>query len=186
MPATPDQRRLRSTLYIARLDGWSLVVLAGLAALYGAFSRQPTIALIGSGIALCGGLEVSAARRLQRRDSRALWILPTLQLTVLALVLNYAWYRWHHADGELLLQLLPAISRQSLEAQLPDADDQAMLLTIALRIIAVALALGAVLCQGGLALWYRIGFAAIRRAASENSLAPDAAISTPAPHDKSG
>lgn len=169
MPLPPDQRRLQRTISAARMDGWSLVGLSSPAALYGIVSGAPTIALIGLGIALCGGLELCAAGRLKRGDARGLWVLPTLQLVVLALVLNYAWLRWHHADGAQVLKLLPAFSRAQLDEALPDPAMQAELLTLTFRIVAFAIGAGAVFYQGGFALWYRLGFGAIRRALGASS-----------------
>lgn len=167
----PDERRLQRTIKIAHVDGLSLIGLSASAALFALFRAEWQIVLIGTGVALCGGFELRAVARLRRRDGRALWILPGMQLLVLMFVLQYAWLRWHSADDGTILKLMPASVQELLDETLP-REEQADLIKQAFHLVAGAIAIAAVICQGGLALWYANGRAAIRRALSASASPP--------------
>lgn len=167
MTSQSSARRLQRVLSLARLDALSMVVVAAPAALISLGVWDPAGVVVGTGVVLCGAAEWHGRARLLRRQSSGIAWLCAAQLFCLSLILAYAWNLGHRAGAEHILALLPAFTREQLAGVLPDPESlKGMLLGIQ-RLIAGLLALGSLLCQGGLAFYYLRSAPAARRVFAE-------------------
>jgi len=164
MPAPdPDQRRLARVLTIARVDGWSLIAVAGPAGLVSLFSRDLPSTLTAAGVTLCGLLELRGHARLRRREVSGLRWLIAAQLSCLLFILGYVAVIVRAASADHLLSLLPAFSKAQLEFLFPDPAELRFWFAILTQLSAWLLAGLTLLYQGGLALYYaRTRVAALR------------------------
>jgi hypothetical protein len=154
MSSAPPDRRLQRVLHLARIDALSLAVVAAPAALVALCSGDRLGAVVGAGITLCGVAEWHGrARLLQRQIAGIAWLCSS-QLLCLLLILLYAWNLARLAQAEHLLSLLPSFTRDQLTELLTEPSEVADLLLALQRAMAGALALGALLYQGGMAFYY--------------------------------
>jgi len=172
--AQPDQR-LQRVLHLARIDALSLVVVAAPAALIALCSGDRLGAMVGTGVTLCGVAEWHGrARLLQRRIDGIVW-LCSAQLFCLLLILLYSWNLTRLAQAEHLLALLPSFTQDQLAELLPDPEAVSALLLALQRAMAGALALAALLYQGGMTFYYLRSTSAARAVFAE----PPVLVSTP-------
>jgi hypothetical protein len=162
MPATPPvlpEKALQRVLAIARVDGWSIVVVAGLSGLVSLVQGGWFGAATGFLITLAGMGELHGRRLLLRREARgANWLIGG-QLFLLAVIWTYAWYRWRYFDPAALWAELPALAQAEIDRQLYAAGldptlDRPLLLQMMNLLACVILAFVTLLYQGGLALYY--------------------------------
>lgn len=151
--------KLRRALGIAKADGWSVVIVAGLSAvislLDGSFGFAATAALV----VLAGFAELHGRRLLlaERRSGTA-WLVGA-QLALLAIILVYVRYRLQHFDADEIWRRLPGFAQEQLREQFaasgldPDTD-RVTLLNLMNQAVCWGLAIVTLLYQGGLALYY--------------------------------
>lgn len=154
MSARSPAQRLQRLLAIARFDAISLVVVAAPAALIALVLREWFAAAIGSAVALCGWLEWSGQRRLAHGRPEGLVRLIAAQLLCLATILLYARHLASQVRADHILQPLPSFTREQLFLLFPDAESAEAFLLLVQRLMVGAIALVAVLYQGGMALYY--------------------------------
>jgi hypothetical protein len=154
MPARSPEQRLQRVLALARIDALSLVAVAAPAALASLLFRDWFGAAVGAGVALCGALEWRGRHHLRRRRLGGLAWMATAQLCCLALLLLYAWNLAHQAPRTDLVAHLPSFTRAQLDELFPDPAALPELLLGIQRLTAAAIALAAVLYQGGMAFYY--------------------------------
>lgn len=153
MPSAPE-KRLQRVLHVARFDALSLVVVAAPAALVSLCFGDRLGAAVGAGITLCGAIEWRGrGQLLHRRLSGIAWLCVS-QLLCLAFISLYAWHLAHLLQADHILSLLPAFSREQLTELFPDPESLETLLLSVQQLSAAALALAAVVYQGGLAFYY--------------------------------
>lgn len=164
--------RLRTVLLLAQIDAVSLLAIAGPAAVASLVAREWFAAAVGGGIVLCAGLEWSGRSRLLRTGHAGIGRMATAQLGCLALILAYAGHLARQPAAEHLLQLLPAFTRAQLEELFPDPAEVHQLLLALQHVLAALVAVAALLCQGGLALFYLRSRARLRASAVPPLLDP--------------
>ena len=154
-PLTPPQLALKRVIGISRLNGWSVVIVAGLGALLAlALGDWPSTG-IGLLIAVFGGLEVHGNHLLRKRDPGGLQWLVRSQMLVLALILAYCASRLGSFDADTALaNLTPDMEAMLKEAGLTRADIVPLVHRMYLAIY-ISVALASLVYQGGLALYYR-------------------------------
>lgn len=93
---------LRRVLRVARLDGLSILLVAGLVALLAAGAGDRQGALIGVIVALAGVLELHGASLLQSGDARGMEWLIRSQIFLLGILLAYCGWQLGHVELERL------------------------------------------------------------------------------------
>jgi hypothetical protein len=141
-------------MYIALFDALSLLLVAAPAALVALVAREWIVAVLATGVALCGGLELSARHRLQHRSASGIGWLCTAQLCCLGFVLFYAWHLAHQPLDRRLLTMLPSFTREQLAELFPDPEALEGLFLGIQHLIAALVALVALLYQGILSFYY--------------------------------
>jgi hypothetical protein len=163
---------LRRVIKLSRLNGWSVVIIAGACALGSlAFGDFPG-ALVGLLVTLGGAMEVRGCRMLQGSDARGMRWLVRSQLVVLAAIWAYAlWCLGSYNDQALRSGLTPKM--RTTVGELGFTVDEILPLARQLdRILYGSVMAAALIYQGGMVLHYH------RRArAVETALAPPPATS---------
>jgi hypothetical protein len=158
MPApqpTPAQKALQRVIGLSRLNGWSVVIVAGLGTLIALALGDWLSIGLGLLVAGFGGLEVHGNRRLKRRDPAGLKWLVRSQLLLLALILAYCSSRLGSFDGETALaNLTPDMEAVLKESGLNRADLLPLVHQMFIALY-VSVALASLVYQGGLAFYYR-------------------------------
>jgi hypothetical protein len=151
---------LRRLLAVARFDGWSIIVAAGLGLLLALAQGARGFAGVSLLALFAGVAELQGRRLLLRGDPAGRGWLVGVQAVLLALVWAYAWYRWQHFDAMGFWHQLPAPiqSQLSLQMALAGLDpefDRVVLLELTNRLTCATLAFVTLLYQGGMILYYR-------------------------------
>jgi hypothetical protein len=152
---TPPQKALQRVRAISRVNGWSVVIVAGLGVLL-ALGLGDWLS-IGLGL-LVGGLgwmEVYGGRLLRKRDPDGMKWLVRSQMLLLGLILAYCASRLGSFDAESMMSnLTPDMEAALKEAGIVRADIVPLVHQMFLALY-ISVALASVLYQGGLALYYR-------------------------------
>lgn len=164
---TPSEKALKRVLTISWLDGWSLVVIAGLSLLLTLLMGE----LLGIAISLlvlaAGIIELRGRRALQRRQADGMKLLVRAQLFLLTVILVYCARSLGSFDADYMRDDLIPKMREMLQVTLGiNLDDlmQQSGLTVAELVPLVhkaflllygGVAMISIFFQGGLALYYR-------------------------------
>ncbi len=186
-PPRPPEEILRRVKRLARLDGWSVALFAGLCTLVALALGDPIGVSVGLFVTLGGALEVHGYRMLRRRDADGMRWLARSQLVVLGTIWAYGLSRLLSFDaGYVQDQVIPdaraslASMGFDLNAMLDQAGlDSANIIPLVRLFFVVLYAsvlLATLLYQGGLYLYYRW-----RTAAVEDALAPPPVVAAPPP-----
>ena len=163
-PLLPSER-LRRVLRVARLDGASILGVAGAFALVSAAFRDVTGAVIGLLVAAAGAIELHGASLLRASDVKGgRWLLGS-QLYLMAVILAYCAFRLARPD----LAAWRAVVTEDLAEQIRQANltvDQ-VLLQIQ-RLVYFGVAAATLLYQGGMSLYYLRHRAAVAAALQED------------------
>ena len=157
-PILPGHR-LQRVLTIARVDGWSIVIIAGLSGLVTLIQGNWLVTLAAGLVVLTGAGELHGRRLLQRgSDSGLSWMIGA-QLLLLLVIWIYAWCRWRYFDPAALWAELPGfvrteVDRQLLTAGLDPALNRPFLLQLTNTLTCLVLSLVSVIYQGGMAIYY--------------------------------
>jgi hypothetical protein len=181
-PRSPEEI-LGRVIKSARLDGWSVGIIAGLGTLVALVLGDPVGISVGLLVALGGALEVHGYHRLQKRDARGMRWLARSQLIVLGTICSYSLSRLLSFDaGYLQGQVIPdaRVSLKSmgvdLDAMLGEAglDSESIVAWVRLFFVVLygSLLLITLLFQGGLFLYYRRRTAAVEEALRPPPLIP--------------
>ena len=163
-PPPPPEEILHRVIKLSRLNGWSVVLFAGLCAVGSLALGDFLGALVGALVAFGGSLEVRGCRMLQRDDAGGMRWLVRSQLAVLAVIWAYAFSRLLSFNDQMLREALShRLVRQLLHLLMgPALDELGFTLEDALPLVRLFLCVlyGSVLLttliyQGGLALHYR-------------------------------
>jgi len=181
---------LRRVKRAARLDGWSIVAVAGLCALVSLAFGDLVGASTGLLVTFGGALEVHGCRLLRRNDASGMRWLRRSQLVVLGTIWAYALSRLLSFDAGYLRSDVIPDARAILASHginLDDFLDQAgvepeqvvPLVRLFFVVLYGTLLLVTLIYQGGLYLYYRRNTAAV-----ENALMPPPIIPAPPPPDR--
>lgn len=149
---------------LARFEGRSLLVLAGLFSLLAAYQRDGIGAVAGCLAAAVGVIELNGVNRLRQASVSGLsWIIGS-QIALLLTVLAYAILRATTFDPDTVARLITTETRAEF-AELGLREDQILpMLEKSYVGVYVTVALVSVVYQGGMALYYRRRRDAVRRA----------------------
>jgi hypothetical protein len=193
-PRLPEDILLRVKRF-ARLNGWSVVIVAGLGTLVAFALGDPIGISVGLLVTLGGALEVHGYRLLQRRDAGGMRWLTRSQLVVLATIWSYGLSRLLSFDaGYVQDQVIPD-ARTTLAARGIDLDsmlaeaglDSANIVSwvrLFFLVLYGSVLLTALVYQGGLFLYYRWRTAAVEEALRPPPISPVA--TRPDPLSQSG
>ena len=150
-PLLPEETLAR-VLRVARLDGSSVLVIAGVFALISALAGDKIGAVVGLLVAGAGAVELHGATLLDHGEPRGLRWLVSSQLVLLFTVLGYC-------AVQLVRARLPEIP-PDVDALLQESADQlgmtkdAYALLVFNRILYIAVAAVTLIYQGGMTLYY--------------------------------
>ena len=152
---TPPAKVLQRVLLVAAIDGWSIIVIAGLGTLLTLVLGDLLGVLVGLCIAAAGVIELRGRHRLQRRDPAGMKLLVRAQLFLLTVILVYCVSRLGSFDGETAMaSLTPEMEAALKEAGLERADVLPLVQTVFYAVYGTV-AVVSVIFQGGLTLYYR-------------------------------
>jgi hypothetical protein len=153
--STSQEKILRRVLFIAAMDGWSVVVLAILGSLASLLLGDLVGVCIGFLVLAAGIMELRGRRRLQRRDASGMQLMVRAQLFLLSVILVYCVSRLGSFDAETAMgNLTPEMDASLRELGLTRAQVLAYTRTMFYVVYSVV-AIVSLLFQGGLALYYR-------------------------------
>jgi hypothetical protein len=171
-PPRPPAETLARVMRIAKFEGSSVLVICGALALASAVMGDFAGALIGVLIAGAGAFELHGAGLLKAGEPRGVNWLVGSQLYLLATILGYVGWRLASYDPALVRQLLePVLRTPEMRAKLSESGltEVAMLEGVRQLYHAFfgAVAVGTLLYQGGMALYYHRRRAAVAAALAE-------------------
>lgn len=179
MPPVLPARALSRVLAVARVDGWSVVIIAGLGGLVSLVQGQGALTAAALLVVGTGAGELHGRNRLLRRDPRGLAWMIGAQLVLLAVIWGYAWYRWQYFDPAALWAELPGFAQAKMDHDLLAAGldpelDRPLVLELMNTLTCTVLALVSFGFQGGLACYYAAHHSRVRQALAEQQAASPA------------
>jgi len=150
-PLLPEETLLR-VLRVARLDGWSVALVAGLFALLSALFGDVLGAIVGLLVAGSGAVELHGATLLEHGERRGMNWVTTSQLLMLASILGYCAVQLLRARVPAFPPELDALIQQNADQFGVSKHD--FLLFVYNRLLYTLLAVGTFVYQGGMALYY--------------------------------
>jgi hypothetical protein len=162
-PLLPSER-LRRVLRVARLDGASILGVAGAFALVSAAFRDVTGAVIGLLVAAAGATELHGASLLRAGDVKGTRWLYGSQLYLMGVILAYCAFRLERPD----LAAWRAVVTEDLTEQIRQAGltvDEVLLQLH--RLVYFCVAAATLLYQGGMTFYYLRHRAALAAALQE-------------------
>jgi len=162
---TPDQA-LKKVLKTSRLNGWSVALFAGFCTAIASLLGDSIGILVGAMVVASGIMEVHGNRLLRRRDSRGMRWLVRAQLFLIAVIHVYSISRILSFTGELAVENLSPIIRETIgELELNLSEFQTLLRNV-VQIVYCAVMLSTWIYQGGLAFYYSRRRALVEQALS--------------------
>jgi hypothetical protein len=157
-PLLPDQVLVR-VHGLARRNGWSIVLVSGLAALMSAAGRDPLNAFLGLLAAGCGAMEVHGAGLLRYGDERGTKWLIRAELFLLLVILAYCAIRLVHPNlAEMRAAFHASLELPGMREKWQEIERLGMTedlyVNLMNRLVAVVFAFVSIIYQGGMALYY--------------------------------
>jgi hypothetical protein len=138
-------RRINRAVSVARFDGWTIAIFAGLSLLCG-FS-SPSGILLSIALGAIAYVELRAATALKRLDPVSTKTLGNNQLVLCGiLILYFLWRIYAESSGH-------GIASDVVQAEPQLADEEAMVKQFTMLAYLILIA-ASVLAQGGMALYY--------------------------------
>jgi hypothetical protein len=167
-PLLPMEKLARVTR-LARLDGMSILVVAGGFALISASAKDITGALVGLLVAGGGALELHGVGLLRARRVDGMRWLVSAQLFLMAVILTYVSYRLAHPDVDFFLKI--ANDGPTAQVLQEAAEENGKTVKQVLMDLYnegyTAVAVLTIIYQGGMAVYYLKRRAAVESALSE-------------------
>ncbi|SDR84121.1 hypothetical protein [Opitutus sp. GAS368] len=152
---SPQAKTLKRVLAIARFNGWSVIVIAGLGVMVTLLLGDLVGTFIGVLAAAAGWMEVRGHRMLRRRDPAGMTWLVRSQLFLLSVILVYCVTRLGSFDADTAMaSLTPDMEALLKEAGLARGDILPLVRTTFLATY-LTFAVVSIIYQGGMALYYR-------------------------------
>jgi len=143
---------LRRVMHVARLDGLSVLTIAGLFALISAVLHDQPGTAIGLAVAGAGAVELHGVALLRQGVERGmLWLLGS-QLLLLVVILGYVVLRLSHVDTTMMRPLLSDAQQQAIVQSGLTVE---AFLRLLYRGTYLLVGLLTVLYQGGLTIYYQ-------------------------------
>jgi hypothetical protein len=188
---------LRRVKRLARLNGWSVALFAGLCTLASLAFLDPVGITVGLLVTLGGALEVHGYRLLRRNDASGMRWLARSQLVVLGTMWAYVLPRLLSFDAVYLqTEVIPnaramlasrGVNLDEFLAQAGvDSADIVPLVRLFLVVFYGSVLLATLLYQGGLYLYYRWRTAAVEDALRSPPVVPSAPPLVPPPDRPQG
>jgi hypothetical protein len=160
LPAsTPPEKTLQRVLLISAIDGWSLIGIAAIGTLLALALGDLSGAFVGLMAVVAGTIELRGRSRLVRRDAAGMRLLVRAQMFLLAVLLVYCASRLGSFDEGLVQDMVQENLTPEMEAALLESGIQRADVVPAVKVmfylIYGTVAFVSLLCQGGLALYYR-------------------------------
>jgi hypothetical protein len=152
---TKAEKTLKRVLFISAFDGWCVIVIAALGTLLTLAFGDYSGVVVGLLIAAAGGLELRGRKALKRRDPAGMTTLARSQLFLMAVILVYCTTRLGSFDSATAMgNLTPDMEALLQESGIQKAD---ILPLVRLSFLAIygGVALGTLIFQGGMILYYR-------------------------------
>ena len=173
---TPAQKVLHRVLLIAAIDGWSVIVIAGLGILLTLLLGDFSSLFVGVLVLAAGIMELRGRRQLRRRDPGGMKLLVRAQLFLLAVILVYCASRLGSYDQESMLANLTP----DMKAMLKESGIEMAELTPLVQMTFFAayglFALLTLFFQGGLILYYRRKTPLVTEALTVSPLPPSQSV----------
>jgi hypothetical protein len=182
-PPRPPEEVLRRVLKFSRLNGWSVVISAGLCTLVSLAMVEPVGIVVGLLVTLGGALEVRGYRMLKRGEADGLRWLIRSQLVVLGTIWVYALSRLLSFDEGTIREAFTPEIRASLSELGLSFEDILPLVRQTFHLLYGGVLAVTLLYQGGLALYYRRRRPAIELALQAPPVLPGVAAPTLPPDD---
>jgi len=148
-PLLPSER-LRRVLRVARIDGLSVLVIAGGFGLISAACGDFSGAAFGFLIAAAGAIELKGVSLLRAARMEGMGWLFGSQLYLMAVILAYVFFRlFNLAKDPLLKALNRAFAQTGMDMEMLPFD-----LTQMLKFVYLAVAVITILYQGGMIIYY--------------------------------
>ena len=152
---TKQEKALKRVLRYSRLNGWSVVIIAGLGVLLALALGDLVGAFIGLLVGVAGWMELRGHHKLKRRDPDGMTWLVRSQMFLLSVILVYCASRLGSFDNDTMLSgLTPEMESLLKESGIERADIVPMV-RLAFFSTYITVAVVTVLYQGGMALYYR-------------------------------
>lgn len=149
-PLLPDET-LHRVLRLARVDGLSVLVIAGFLALASAARGDYVGAIIGLLVAGAGAIELHGEGLLRRKHPRGMNWLVGSQLYLMAVIVGYGVVRLAQpVVAPIPEALLPMIEMSARQWQMTTEDYLRMIYRLTFRLLALL----TFFYQGGMALYY--------------------------------
>lgn len=167
---TPPEKTLKRVLLISLIDGWSIIAFAAFGTLLTLLFGDYAGLAVGILIAIAGAMEIRGRNKLKRRNPDGMKLLVRSQLFLLTVILVYCTSRLGSFDSESAMgNLTPDMEAMLKEAGLDKAEILPMVRTI-FFVLYGGVAIGTVIFQGGMTLYYRSKSAQITAAFTEPPL----------------
>ena len=183
-PRTPEDQLLR-VLRAAKLNGASIAIVAGLGALLSLAFGDLVGAVTGALVSAGGVMELSGRKQLLRGDADGMRRLVRSELLVLCVILVYAMSRFMSFDAEGAMGNLTPDMRSDLAQAGVDVGSLLPMVRLMFYAFYGAVALVALIYQGGMALYYRRHTATVLMAlaARRRPVPPPPRLATGDPED---
>jgi hypothetical protein len=152
---TPQEKALKRVLKISRLNGWSVIIFAGLGILIALALGDLVGAFIGLLVGVAGWMEVRGHNKLKRRDPDGMVWLVRSQMFLLSVILVYCASRLGSFDNDTMLSgLTPEMEAMLKESGIERAD---LIPLVRMTFFATYFGVAAltILYQGGMAIYYK-------------------------------
>ena len=161
-------------LAIARVDGWSIVVVAAFSTLWSLWQGAWVEVEVSVFVGMAGVTELVGRRMLLKGNIRGVSSLIGAQLYLLVVIWTYAVWRWYGFEPQVFWESLPSLAQAEIDRQLVTAglelEPSRPLFLEVMNATACFLLAGITLFyQGGLALYYSRQRERIRQALVSDS-----------------
>lgn len=171
-------RTLKRVRRLSRINGWSVAVVAGLAALVSLLFGDLIGLVVGLVAVASGVMEIYGGRCLGRREAGGMAWLVRAQLTLLGVILVYATSRLASFDADTAMgNLTPDMATALKEAGI-EPTDVLPLVQLAFYGFYGAVMIATIVYQGGLSLYYKSRTARVKQALAAAPVEAAAALGT--------
>jgi hypothetical protein len=180
-PLSAPEKTLKRVLTISKLNGWSVIAVAGLGILLALVLGDWSSVIIGLLVVGSGVMEIRGHHKLKRRDAAGgMQLLVRSQMFLLAVILVYCASRLGSYDSDSMLANVTPEMKAMLKDSGIEMADLVPLVHLAFLLIYGVLALTCLIYQGGLAVYYRRKTALVTQAlAAPPVVAPDSPLAYP-------